>query len=302
MNYGYSDAILLENGPYRMVLCPSCGGRILEFSFKGKNVLYVDPRQNGWLYDPGKKRIDPSGGRFDLGPEKIIADHPRLWLGAWQVKKREKLSVLLESPIDPALGVQMERRFTFDPVKGVLRVEEAIHNVSEKEVNVCSWSRTMARGGGKCFVPLDAHSRFPCHYLMYGLKDDIFYKPEDPAITRQGDMMAIEAQPRYAKLGMDSARGWLAYVTPDNLLFFKKFPVYPLRRYNEMAGFTVSVYYYKNLFCEIEPLGPEEKIRPGKKARFWEEWKLLPWKPRKNVFPSSALAVKRIYEQEFSCD
>ena len=302
MNYGYSDAILMENGPYRMVLCPSCGGRILEFSFRGKNVLYTDPAQNGWIYGPGKKRIDPSGGRFDLGPEKIIADHPALWLGAWRVKKRGRLSVLLESPADPCLGVQLERRFTFDPLKSVLRIHETIRNISDKQVQVCYWSRTMAKGGGKCFIPLNSTSRFPNHYLMYGLKDVIFYKPEDPAITRQGDMLTIEAAPRYAKLGMDSLKGWMAYSTPDNLLLLKKFPVYPERRYNEMAGFTVSVYYYKKQFCEIEPLGPEEKISPGKKVLFWEEWKLLPWNPEKKGAPLTASAVKRLYKQEFSCD
>lgn len=302
MNYGYSDAIIMENGPYRMVVCPSCGGRILEFSFKWKNVLYEDPCQNGWLYDPVKKGIDPCGGRFDLGPEKIIAGHPRLWLGAWRVKKRTELSVLLESPEDPALGVQLERLFTFDPSRSVLRIRETIRNISDRQIEVCYWSRTMAKGGGVCFIPLDSASRFPNHYLMYGSKDVIFFKPEDPAVTRQDDMLAVEAFPRFAKLGMDSARGWMGYVTPDNLLFLKKFPVYPLRRYNEMAGFTVSVCYFKKQFCEIEPLGPEERINPGKKALFWEEWKLLPWKPQKNIFPSGAQAVKQIYAREFSGD
>ena len=302
MEYGYSDSIVMEYGPLRMVLCPSCGGRILEFSFKGQNALYVDPRQNGWLSTPGKKRIDPCGGRFDLGPEKIIADHPRLWLGRWNVLKKEPLRVLLESPSDHSLGIRLEREFIFDPLKEILRINESIHNISKKEVSLCYWSRTLAKGAGLCFVPLDSSSRFPNHYVMYGKKDTIFYRPEDPAIIRQSDMLAVISPPRYAKLGMDSEKGWLGYVTPDNLLFLKRFPVFPERRYNEMAAFTVSVYYYKNKFCEIEPIGPEEKISPGSKVCFWEEWKLLPWKPCNNVFPSASNAVKRIYKKAFFHD
>ena len=35
------------------------------------------------MYEPGKRGIDPSGGRFDIGPEMTIPRHPALWLGKW---------------------------------------------------------------------------------------------------------------------------------------------------------------------------------------------------------------------------
>ena len=58
--YGYDGCIELRNDVgVRVILCPSAGGRILEYSYKGKNALYVDEEQNGWRYKPGEKRWIP---------------------------------------------------------------------------------------------------------------------------------------------------------------------------------------------------------------------------------------------------
>ena len=81
--FGYATCIRLENGDTRVILCPEAGGRVLEYSWKGKNALYLDPAQKGWHYEPGKPVVEPCGGRFDIGPEMIIPRHPDLWFGKW---------------------------------------------------------------------------------------------------------------------------------------------------------------------------------------------------------------------------
>ena len=81
---GYTDCIYLQNDRTRVILGPHCGGRVLEYSWGATNALWLDPRQNGWLCEPGRPRMHewgPSGGRFDIGPERIIPAHPNLWLG-----------------------------------------------------------------------------------------------------------------------------------------------------------------------------------------------------------------------------
>ncbi|MFW6163881.1 MAG: hypothetical protein ACODAJ_14010, partial [Planctomycetota bacterium] len=55
-----------------------------------------------------------------------------------------------------------------------------------------------------------------------------------------------------------------------------RFPTYPDRMYNEMAAFQISIWYYKDELCELEPIGPKTNIAPGETASFTEDWWLLP--------------------------
>jgi hypothetical protein len=66
----------------------------------------------------------------------------------------------------------------------------------------------------------------------------------------------------------------MAYQTPNNLLFVKQYAVDPERPYNEVAGLTMSVWYPDGPMCELEPIGPRERIEPGKSAGFTETWYL----------------------------
>ena len=81
--FGYEDCILLENAHTRVVLTSSAG-RVLEYSRKGPNAIYLDPAQEGATFEDGDPRFGPTGGRLDIGPEMIIPAHPDLWLGQWE--------------------------------------------------------------------------------------------------------------------------------------------------------------------------------------------------------------------------
>ena len=41
------------------------------------------------------------------------------------------------------------------------------------------------------------------------------------------------------KLGMDSYAGWFCYLMKNDLMFVKRYPTYPDRVYNEVAGLTI---------------------------------------------------------------
>lgn len=272
---GYANCIELFNDSTAVVLCPDAGGRILEYSLKGVNSLYVDPQQNGWKWD-GKKSIDPSGGRFDIGPEKTIPRHPALWLGTWQGAITGARTARLISVEDEDTGVQLERNFKLDEKTSKLLCMQTIRNISNDIQYWCHWSRTLAVGGGICIIPLTEPSRFPNKYVMYEAGSRINFEPEDPNVRVRDGFLEILGPPSNPKLGVDSYAGWLCYFTRDDLLFVKKFPTYPERPYNEIAGLTVSVWYNQNLMCELEPIGPMGAIMPGKSASFTEVWWLLP--------------------------
>lgn len=295
--FGYAGCILLENQNTRVVLCPVCGGRVLEYSWKGKNSLYLDPSQKGWTPQEGQPPVDPCGGRFDIGPERVIPRHPALWLGEWSGEIVGPNTARLTSAEDEATGTQLVREFTLDGSSSKLTCKQTIKNTSDQPTQWCHWSRTLAQGGGICLIPLTKNSRFPKQYVMYGPGPVIDYQPEDPNIRVRDGFGEVLSTPVRPKLGIDSYAGWFCYLMKNDLMFVKRYPTYPDRVYNEVAGLTISIWYFQNLMCELEPIGPRENLAPGESASFTEEWWLLPYRYPEKPTEVDLKNVSQVVEQ-----
>ena len=89
-------------------------------------------------------------------------------------------------------------------------------------------------------------------------------KAKDENIRERDGFLEILAPPRKPKLGFDTYAGWLAYVMPNDTVFVKRFKTYPDRVYNEAAGLTLSVWYPPSKMIELEPIGPRERLAPGR--------------------------------------
>jgi len=270
--HGYSDCVKLENQTTRVILSGACGGRVLEYSLDGVNAILLFPVQDGWTYTPGQPAVDPCGGRMDIGPECTIPKHPDLWLGAWKTERTGPLSARMTSVADKATGVQLVRDFVLSPDSSTLKVTQTIKNISAQPVRWFHWSRTFAPSGGICVIPLTLGSRFPGRYMDYE-PGGLNIKPQDEKIVIQDDVLFVTGAPKHAKLGFDSAAGKLAYLTPDNLVFTKEYPVYPDLAYGEPCAITLCVCYTKT-FCELEPIGPQRSIAPGESSSYTETWSL----------------------------
>jgi hypothetical protein len=274
---GYPNCIQLENDTIRVVLCPAAGGRVLEYSFRGRNALYLEEEQNGKPYELGQ-RAAMTAGRFDIGPEKMIPRHATLWSGKWAGEVVGPRGARLTSAKDEATGTQLVREFHIDKTGSRLVCKQIMRNVSARVTEWCHWSRTFALGNGICVIPLTTPSRFPNGYVMYEDGDLISFRPTDPHIRARDGFLEITGVPRKPKLGMDSAAGWFAYLMRTDIMFVKRFRVYPDRVYNEIAGLTISIWYPEDRRVELEPIGPRERLQPGESAAFTEEWFLLPYK------------------------
>lgn len=297
--HNYDRAIEITARGVRVVLCPQAGGRVLEFSYGGKNALWFDDKEKNW--QPGAKS-PMSAGRFDYGPELTVPPHPTIWSGEWTAEIVAPNQVRMTSPRDEIAGVQLIRDFVLrtdphqmweqDPKTKLfamysmhprLECRQLIKNIGDKPIEVCHWGRSFSPGGGICLIPLgDRPSRFPSKYAMYEDSAVINVRNTDDKIRERDGFLEILGPPRKPKLGFDSYAGWMAYLTPDGLLFIKKFAAYPDRVYNEAAGLTLSVWYPEGPRIELEPIGPRErlipggdddgKIRVGESATFIETW------------------------------
>lgn len=274
--YGYDDCIRLFNDQATVTLCPAAGGRVLEYSIGGTNVLYLPEGDEGWLYEPAKRRGPMNAGRFDIGPEQVVNRGPLLWMGRWLGEITGLRKAVLTSQVDRQSDVQLVRTFELAAKSSQLSCTQEIINLSDKPASLCHWSRTFAVGGGIAIVARSPLGRFPNGYVMYENRDKMLMRPEDENIEVTDETVVIKAAPQYPKLGFDSYAGWMAYFAPTNQLFIKTYKTYPARAYNEVAGLTASVWYPKDRpMVELEPIGPAENLDPGQSASFTENWWLL---------------------------
>lgn len=280
--FGYADCIELKNSQTRVVLCWQAGGRVLEYSVDGVNAIYLDDKAQGVTDQTGVKGSGMTGGRFDIGPEKIQPRREVLWQGRWKGEIVGPRRARLTSQEDEVSGFQVIRDFQLDAESSHLACKQTFINISDSKKQVCHWSRTFAQGNGICVVPTTPFSRFPNGWVMYETPSLIDYRPQDDSVRELDRFLIIDGPTANPKLGFDSMAGWLAYLTPNDLMFVKRYKTYPNRAYNEVAGLTLSIWYPEQPMVEIEPIGPREVLAPGEQASFTEHWYLKP-----HDFPAS---------------
>ena len=277
----YPECFELSNAETRVTLGHQVGGRVLEYVWRGKNALYLDPAESKWG-TPDGPRTPSSAGRFDIGPEQIVPKRDKLWTGEWQAEAIGPRAVRLTSQPDEATGVQLIRDFRLDAKGTHLSCEQIIRNVSRETKYWAHWSRTFAVHGGIAVVPLTPETkRFPNGWIMYspGGEPSILFKPVDPNVRLRGDFLEVLGPPRFPKLGFDSYAGWFAYVMPHGQAFVKRYTSPRDAVYHEVVGLTLCLWYppaSQVPACELEPHGPRNTIAPGASASYTEHWYLLP--------------------------
>ena len=266
------NRIEISNGKIIVSIDLEVGGRIMEYSLNGNNVLFN--REIGNELQSG-----PDGGRCDFGPEKLVPPRPETQLGNWELVEKKSNYIKIKSQVAKEAGVYLIREFILDENTSHLSFTQTITNVSDTKKRYCHWSRTFGEVHGICLAPLNRNSRFPKGYMVYTGANELDYSPEDGINERiREGVLEIVGPPENAKIITDGSDGWLAYITKDNQLFIKKFEVFPEKIYGEMTGATVSIWYNKEGICEIEPIGPWEWIVPGKSISFTENWYLMEYK------------------------
>ena len=276
-DHGYDNLIELDNGTCRVVLEPNMGGRVLRYQYKGVEVLYQDPDQAGMRPDKDEWVGLIAGGRFDFGPAFLQRPRGTLWQGEWKGEITGELSARLTSQVDPDCGVQLIRNFTLAQEGTHLRCQQIIINHSEKTLWTMHWSRTMVVGGGLAYAPIPDQGHFPKGFaLSVKPRGGFNFLPGDePNVRIREGILEFLGQPSSQKSIFNLDEGWMAYLTRDNLLFVKTFPFDPDWRYGDPPQHHGSYWWKGDTATEFEPNGPLERIPPGGKASFHEDWWLV---------------------------
>jgi hypothetical protein len=264
-----NDYVEISSSKIKVIIDLKLGGRVIEYSKNGNNVLFV--RTEG-----DSEQTGPDGGRCDFGPERIAPPRPETWLGEWELVEKTENFIKIKSQVAKAAGVQLFREFLLSKESTHLKFTQTIINVSDSPKRYCHWSRTFGEPNGICLAPLNPKSRFPKGYMVYTGNNKLDYSPKGGENERVRDgILELLGPPENPKFVTDGSEGWLAYITPNNQLFLKTFEVFPEKVYGEMTGATVSIWYNREGICEIEPIGPWESINPGESISFSENWYIV---------------------------
>ncbi len=288
INYrDYQECYRLFNDSINVIVSPESGGRVLQYSLHGENIIFENSSLNGKLLsDYLSDWFDPDGGRFDLGPEDNTSSiHDTLWLGPYEAKITGNYSLLITSQLDKQMGIKIKREFLLDSASSHLTVHQTMINFNPEKSHWYFWSRTLVPINGKMIVPLKESSSYPLKWGKYYTNPwrFVYDNPQDALVTVNDSLLEYKASKinNSGKYGVDADDGWMAYGY-NEMLFVKRFPYSTTGNYLEEAGQTIVFYTNGSRFVEMEPVSPEMVLDPGDSCTFDEDWWLLTYKPAIN--------------------
>ena len=303
---GWEGSLVLEsvNAGVKTVVVPAIGGRIAHYSLHGENILFENPGSEGKTLANTKGSFWVGGYQCDIGPEiQDIPDHPNLWMGRYKSVVTRDYTVRVFSEPDATVGIRLEKEILLDGDSGELALTQWMKNTSAKPAAFCLWDRTLCKGGGFAFFPLNPKSRFA---TGWSLRNKVAGKwvydgqtPASPNVRVLNGVLIAEAKGAETKIGADSDAEWIAYVR-GKLLFVKYFPYFPKGSYPD-GGNSVEL-YWSDRVAELEPLSPEVILRPEQSYAFPEKWALYALPAAVTSFEQARELVGRIPPSPFKAE
>ena len=301
-NYtGWPESIYLNatETPVQTVIVPAVGGRVVHFSLDGENILFENFAAEGRIQNDSQDELWLGGYQCDLGP-RGLPPHLALLEGRYGWDLKGDFAAHVTSRPDTDLGIVMEKNFLLAPDTGELGILQRMRNVSEKTVSYSLLDRTICKGGGFIFFPLNKHSHFKAGWWQRRTVDGkAFYDGDKPDAFQArvlDGVLVISAAGNVTQLGADSTAGWIAYAR-EKLLFVKYFPCAASGRYSD-GGNTVEVYFDRRA-VELSPLSPETTLAPGQSYTFPEKWTLTALRKEVTTWEQARKLVRKIPRSPF---
>jgi len=278
---GWANTYRIGNGVVEARVVTDVGPRIVDFRLAGgENVLHVRDKEAGKSGE--SKWMFRGGWRLWVAPEKKETTYALDNSPCEVQAEREKITVT--GPPQPEAGIQKIVELSMRPGESALHVKSRIKNVSDQPRTYAPWSLPVLRPGGRAFLPLDVGplTAFDSirRIILWSYTEiaDPRYRFADRLVTidharvKPADAEQTGRRDDESKIGVDSARGWQAYLL-GGTLFLKRFPHDPQGQYPD-GGATMEVYSSAE-FLELEHLGPLATIAPGAEIAFEEHWWLF---------------------------
>ena len=252
---GWKSLMFAGNG-VELQIVPEIGGRVIQFTFAGRELFWVNPLLAGKMPPPGG--LDANGGWLNYGGDKLWPapqgwDNDAQWPGPpdavldGQPYRAELLdggaALRLTSRDDPRSGIRFSRTLRPLPGRSGVRFEATMTNVDAKPRRWGIWAHTQLNaakrdGSGfnsllRAFCPLNPRSKFPRGYSV------IFGEESNPSFhaDRQRGLVCVDYRYHVGKIGVDSPGGWVATVDgASGAVFVERFVFEPGKEYPDGAS------------------------------------------------------------------
>lgn len=294
-NWPKSVFMFSPEADVQAVITPNFGGRIVHYSWRGKNVL-LDVPQVG-----EKGNFHLGGHQADIGPEtRELPPHPTLFMGKTSWQHKPHTLRILGDP-DPELGVLMEKDILLDRETGDLALTQRMKNTSKTNVNYSVWSRTACKPAGYALLPINKKSQFKKGWAVHSVYNGSFVFDGEKYVSlhvrEMDDVLVVYCDSEPTKIGTDSSAEWMAYVYQD-LLFIKYTPYFKNANYSD-GGNTVELYFDRDV-AELQSMSPEVDLAPGENYAYPEKWSLIRLPEPVLTFEDARKVVKRIPRSPFA--
>lgn len=273
---GWSDCYELTNPLARLVIVPQIGGRIMEYSIGGKNVMWLNEGELGKTSgdDIGKKWRNYGGYKAWNAPESKWQEP---YIDYFYDSMPAKVEVLTNGSgvrvtTSPLLhrGLQFVRDIILSDNTSRVRLVERMKNVSDVEIEWSIWDVTQVKVPCWIVFPINPDSVFGRGWHVLHPKGG-----EIKQVRVFNDIGIMRYDNRVENWETDARGGWMAYLNND-LAYTKRWAV-------RLVGVTYpdggcdSAFYscktdYAGGYSEMEVLGPLVKLKPGEETELVEDW------------------------------
>ncbi len=264
---------VLENAHVRLEYLSSAGPRIVGLQYHGSPNLLADIHDVIWE-TPNGAYLPFGGHRLWISPESkektYIPDKTGLTV------REIPNGVELTGCSEISSGVRKSVRIELETGSATIRLVHTIVNENPDPIAFAPWAITQFRQGGTVLLPQptgnnDPEGLLPNRRLVLWPYTSI----KDARLRLRDDFILMHAKAGLppVKLGYANTAGWLAYWL-DGSLFRKSFDPHPDGTHPD-GGCNAEV-YCGDRFVELESLGTQGRVAPGKSAQHTETWELFP--------------------------
>jgi len=273
---GWIDSYRITAGVYSIVVVPEIGGRVMEYSINGRNVLFESREEFGKTYPVTKEWHNYGGYMTWLAPQEawVWPPDPMLDYGKANVEILQSPNGIpvLKITGSPSLasGMMFTKEISLDET-GEVVLKQRMHNIGAKKVKYSLWSVTETKA--PCFVafPIKKKSKFE-NGLLYVVNES---KNSRQFMVRKG-ICITNYLGELGKIGSDTDGPWMLWIN-DDLAYAKIIPPMVKGKNYPDGGCSVQVFTSQGKpgYVEMEVMGPITDLGPGEGTETVERWRIF---------------------------
>ncbi len=273
----FRDAITLDNGQLAISISPEAGRIFSLVPAGGRNLLWV-----GDAASVEKAKVNPKRKYLNYGGDKIWPAVQSLWphisgrtwppptgisSTAWTLMSQSKLSVTIQSPIDPELNIQARRKIVLAPYAAKITITNTLTRIKPSPFPVQIWCVTQVHNPEFTLLDMARDVADP----------DRAWIRMSPAKQWQSAWIdklpgALLHQPDYTRRTKVGTFGrWIAGVWSD-YVFIQRTDYDPTAAYPDASNMQV---YTSRANSELETLSPQVHLQPGQSLTNTVQWQVI---------------------------